>query len=107
MAVSPIASDADPSWVFQKPVVLEVGLIGRGVQQETGRGFVTLDADLGFERTDLIEPHDLDVLQLEEPEIIQALPVGVVPKDDAMPLLVEESGECGVDLAVVHQAPSV
>ena len=40
----------------EQPVILEVGLLGGGVQQETGRGLVTLDADLGFEGTHLIEP---------------------------------------------------
>ena len=88
----------------QEPIVLEVGLFGGGVEQEPGIGLVPLDADLGFEGTHLIEPHDLDVLQLEEPEVVQELPVGVVPEDDPVSLLIERCGEsASVDLPIVHR----
>ncbi len=40
----------------EQPVVLVVGLLGRGVEQELAGGFVPLDADLGLQGADLIEP---------------------------------------------------
>lgn len=87
----------------QEPIVLEVGLFGGGVEQEPGIGLVPLDADLGFEGTHLIEPHNLDVLQLEEPEVVQELPVRVVPEDDPGVLVIKDAVEGVIDLPIVHR----
>jgi hypothetical protein len=51
--------------------------------------------------THLIEPHDLDVFLLQQPEVVPKLPVGIVPEDDAVALLFEDAFERIVDLVQV------
>ena len=91
----------------EQPVVLVVRLFGGRVEQVPGRRVLTLDADLGLQGT---APDRAGrpghVLQLAGTEVVQELPVGVVPEDDPVPLLVEEPGECGVDLGGIHQSSS-
>ena len=70
-------------------------------------GFVPLQADLDFQGPDLIEPQRGHAVEQEERQRVLELPVGVVPEDDALPLLVEEAFQRRVDLVqVAHSSPS-
>jgi hypothetical protein len=77
------------------------GLLGGAVEQELAVGLLALDADLDLQRPEPAQFQLGHAVDVEEPERGLELPLGVVPEDDAVALLVEEAFEGGGDLVQI------
>ena len=86
----------------EQDVVLELRFFFGGVQEESGIRFLTLDAQLGFDAADLIEPDDIDTVEIERLNDPVELLLRIVPEDDPLVFFVVDFAQGFVELFGIH-----
>jgi hypothetical protein len=104
-AISPETAAVQPN--VEESVISVIRFLGWSIQQEPAVGFVTFQAYLGGEETDLIETNDVDCCVAEGQERqavheVEEFLRSFVPEDDPLPIIDKESGEGVIELCHVH-----
>ncbi len=99
--VSQEAAAVQPN--VEQPVRFVVRLFGRGIEQVTASGIVSLNPNLRLKGSSLVEAQSLDTIEhVGEGQRVGELTGRIAPEDNAMTFFLKEPSKGVLDLWAVH-----